>query len=94
MIVRLVRLLVGITLKNFAATGTAEETLSHATKGILLCMLKVHSFFLHHKKISLKFLTYPSDDLVGYGLFIIEDELQLQTPYEKCYVFQLLSYIL
>ena len=92
MIVRLVRLLVSITLKNFAATGTAEETLSHATNGLLLCILKVHSFFLHHKKISLKFLTYLSDDLVGYGLFIIE--VELQTPYEKCYVFQLLSYIL
>ena len=92
MIVRLVRLLVGITLKNFAATGTAEETLSHATKGTLLCMLKDHSIFLHHKKISLKFLTDLSDDLVGYGLFIIE--VELQTPYEKCYVIQLLSYIL
>ena len=76
-IVRLVSSVVGITTINSAATSTAEETFSHATKSLLLCMLEVHFFFLHHKKISLKLLTYLSDDLVGYALLIIHIELQM-----------------
>ena len=90
MIIRPVRSVVGITAINFAATSTAEETLSHATKGLLLCMIEVHSFFLHHKKISFKLLTNLRDDLVGYALLIIDVELQLFDAIG--YVFQFLSY--
>ena len=70
MIVRLVILVNAITSLNPAATSTAEETLSQATKGNHLCMREVYSFVLLLKKIIFKRFSDLRDDLVGYSVGI------------------------
>ena len=70
MIVRLVILVNAITSLNPAATSTAEETLSQATKGNHLCMREVHSFALLIKKVIFKRFSDLRDDLVGYSVGI------------------------
>ena len=70
MIVRLVILVDAIAGFDRAATSTAKETLSHATKGDRLCMLEVHSSVLLLKKVIFKRFTDLCDDLVGNAVEI------------------------
>ena len=81
MIICLVISVVGTTTINIAATSTAEETLSHATKGIRLCMFEVHSSVLLLKKVILKRFTDLTDDYVSYAVCI--DVFELQHSYEE-----------
>ena len=76
MIIRLVISVVFLATINSAATSTAEETLSHTTKDICLCITEVHSIFLLLKKIILKSFTDLCDDFVGYAVGIFVFKLQ------------------
>ena len=84
MIIRLVILVVGITAINRFAMSTAEETLSHATKGTRLCTFIVQSFVLLHKKVILKRFTHLCDDFLSYAVGI--SVFKIQHLNEKCKV--------
>ena len=82
MIVCLMISVVDIAAINRAATSTAEETHSHTTNCIRLCMLEVQSFVLLLKKVILKRFTDLFNDFVGYavGIFV----LKFEHSYENC----------